>query len=347
GFLWCSGRNLPRTKGNTLRLRGSASPSQSPSLTLDTKSRFCCVSNNAARIQLPHFTGKYEDWPAFRDLFQSIIGKDRNLSEVEKLHYLKSESAPELRKILNGVSSTAGTLESIDRPISKSEDLFVFLIVELLDVRTRREWENSTLKALQPGKSDSVATKSSDTGGRAARNHHVQKRETGSARCTFCKKDHALMLCEEFKSKPAQGRKQYTEENHLCENCLGKHKISDCQFKRLCSVCSEKHHTSLHDAFRKTSMEAESVRTSHIAHSASQRRSTMLLATARIRVADRFGNLEEARALIDQGSEATIITEKLAQRLRLPRSHSAVAIFGVGGQQTGTARGRVTLSVWS
>ncbi|KMQ84652.1 hypothetical protein RF55_17380, partial [Lasius niger] len=90
GFLWCSGRNLPRTKGNTLRLRGSASPSQSPSLTLDTKSRFCCVSNNAARIQLPHFTGKYEDWPAFRDLFQSIIGKDRNLSEVEKLHYLKN-----------------------------------------------------------------------------------------------------------------------------------------------------------------------------------------------------------------------------------------------------------------
>ncbi|KMQ84389.1 hypothetical protein RF55_17840, partial [Lasius niger] len=41
------------------------------------------------RIQLPQFSGKYEDWPAFRDLFQSIIGKDGNLSDVEKLHYLK------------------------------------------------------------------------------------------------------------------------------------------------------------------------------------------------------------------------------------------------------------------
>ncbi|KMQ82563.1 hypothetical protein RF55_22550, partial [Lasius niger] len=41
------------------------------------------------RIQLPQFSGKYEDWPAFRDLFQSIIGKDGSLSDVEKLHYLK------------------------------------------------------------------------------------------------------------------------------------------------------------------------------------------------------------------------------------------------------------------
>ncbi|KMQ87989.1 hypothetical protein RF55_12602, partial [Lasius niger] len=73
----------------------------------------------------------------------------------------------------------------------------------------------------------------------------------------------------------------------------------------------------------------------------------VLLATARIRVADRFGNLQEARALIDQGSETTIITERLAQRLRLPRSRTTVAVFGVGGKQTGVAKGRVNLDIWA
>ncbi|KMQ86040.1 hypothetical protein RF55_15095 [Lasius niger] len=371
------------------------------------------------RIQLPQFSGKYEDWPAFRDLFQSMIGKDGNLSGVEKLHYLKvsvkadaesliknlpttsenynrawntlcehfenkrllvrsclqkftslpkmkSESATELRKILHGVASTAGTLESIGRPIDSSEDLFVFSIVELLDSRSRREWENGisdspspptfgslkrflerrlqTLEAIQPVKSEVVGNKTSENSSRTARTHHVQKREPG--RCTLCKKDHALMVCDDYKSKTAHSRRQLVDGNNLCANCLGKHKIADCPSKRLCSVCSEKHHTSLHDAFRKVLKEDSAEKTSLVAHSASQRRSTVLLATARIRISDRFGNLQEARALIDQGSEATIITEKLAQRLRLPRRHTSITVFGVGGQQTGVAKGSVSVSVW-
>lgn len=40
-------------------------------------------------------------------------------------------------------NSTAGTLESIGRPIMNSEALFVFSVVELLDIRTHREWENA------------------------------------------------------------------------------------------------------------------------------------------------------------------------------------------------------------
>lgn len=39
--------------------------------------------------------------------------------------------------------STVSSLESIGRPITRGEDLFVHLIVDLLDARSRREWENS------------------------------------------------------------------------------------------------------------------------------------------------------------------------------------------------------------
>lgn len=399
------------------RLAQQSAPATSTSTRADSSS----PRTTLPRIQLPQFSGKFEDWPAFRDLFQSIIGKDSSLSEVEKLHYLKvslkadaessikicqqpqktqrawtilceqfenkrllvrscltkftslpkmkSESATELRKIIHGVSSKVGTLESIGRPITSSEDLFVFSVVDLLDSRTRREWENSVsdspnpptfvtlkrflerrvqmLEALNPGKGESIATKSSETAGKTARTHHVQqKRDPGSSRCLLCKGDHALMVCSDFRGKSAQDRRQLVDTNHLCANCLGKHKINDCPSKRLCSVCSEKHHTSLHDAFRKASVSEDAVRTSHVAHSTQQRRTSVLLATARVRIADRYGNLQDARALIDQGSEATIITEKLAQRLRLPRQHTSVAVFGVGGQQTGVARGRISISVW-
>ncbi|KAL6418459.1 hypothetical protein ACFW04_012071 [Cataglyphis niger] len=51
-------------------------PSQPPRTTLP-------------RIQLPQFSGLYEDWPSFRDLFHSFIGKDVSATNVEKLHYLK------------------------------------------------------------------------------------------------------------------------------------------------------------------------------------------------------------------------------------------------------------------
>jgi len=42
------------------------------------------------RIKLQTFSGAYEDWPAFRDLFLSIIGDNSSISAVEKLHYLRS-----------------------------------------------------------------------------------------------------------------------------------------------------------------------------------------------------------------------------------------------------------------
>lgn len=53
------------------------------------------------------------------------------------------------------------------------------------------------------------------------------------------------------------------------------------------------------------------------------------------------------RALVDPGSETSLIAESLAQRLRLPRSPSSVAIFRDGGIQTGHSRGRVVVSVLS
>lgn len=59
------------------------------------------------RIQLPEFSGKYEEWPPFRDLFQSIIGRDASLPAVEKLHYLKACLKGEAEILIRSIATTA------------------------------------------------------------------------------------------------------------------------------------------------------------------------------------------------------------------------------------------------
>lgn len=42
------------------------------------------------QIPLPEFTGKIEEWLSFKDTFNTLINQNAELSNVEKLQYLKS-----------------------------------------------------------------------------------------------------------------------------------------------------------------------------------------------------------------------------------------------------------------
>lgn len=45
---------------------------------------------NLPKMNLPTFSGAYEDWQSFEDVFTSLIGTNKSISDVQKLHYLKS-----------------------------------------------------------------------------------------------------------------------------------------------------------------------------------------------------------------------------------------------------------------
>lgn len=206
---------------------------------------------------------------------------------------------------------------------------------QFLDRRLR------TLESLQPLKPDPNAVKPRpSTSAKQTRALHARGQDGKPGRCTMCQRDHFVMLCDTYKSKSAAKRKHHVEANGLCLNCLGKHRLSDCPSKKSCSVCNSRHHTSLHDACHE-----DTVRTTHVSHNPSKPQTAVLLVTAR--VTDRHGNSHSARALIDQRSESSLVSESLAQRLRLPRKSTSIAIFGVGGKMTGVARGLMTLEVSS
>lgn len=71
----------------------------------------------------------------------------------------------------------------------------------------------------------------------------------------------------------------------------------------------------------------------------------ILLATAQINVIAANGHTCVLTALIDQGSQATLLTERAAQRLRLTRSADHLRIRSVGNNQITTSNGTVHMQL--
>ncbi|XP_029163322.1 uncharacterized protein LOC114934776 [Nylanderia fulva] len=77
----------------------------------------------------------------------------------------------------------------------------------------------------------------------------------------------------------------------------------------------------------------------HAAVHANQASMCTLLATAQMLIANENGRIMKIKALIDQGSEINIISEKIVQALKLPRSKSSISLIGVGEHSTNKTRG--------
>jgi len=124
---------------------------------------------------------------------------------------------------------------------------------------------------------------------------------------------------------------------------LGQHKSIDCRVTNRCQKCGRKHHTTIHN--RPTnintdqSTEPKPVNAAMTFHSTT---SCVLLATAQVKVLDSVGNYTKVRALIDPGSEISLVTERLVQQLRLTRRKSSIQIIGIG-QLSNKTKGIVNL----
>ncbi|XP_024868045.1 uncharacterized protein LOC112452177 [Temnothorax curvispinosus] len=330
------------------------------------------LQDEAAKLvrDIPLIHGNFERaWVTLREFYknQRVLVRS-NFAAFTALAKMKSESAIKLRRIFHGMTNTVNAQESLGRPIAThGMDLFVHIVVELFDPQTRRDWETTirtsskppeydtfrtfiiekmrSLEALSPvtSKGESKTSQAKASGTRSAKSNHA-KTTSGSGSCVVCKNSHYLMGCSEFRAKTPSERKSIVESKNLCSNCLGNHPIAKCPSTKTCIICNAKHHSLLHDGTSKPAV-AEASTLTAVQHG--DDRKAILLATARLSITDRHGNQQPVRALIDQGSEVSLISEALAQRLKLQRSKSTFAIFGIGGTRSGQARGKVTLQLTS
>lgn len=187
---------------------------------------------------------------------------------------------------------------------------------------------------------------------------YKENKSINASNCAICSEKHYTTACPQYLSKTRNQRLSIITKHRLCYNCLGAHLASNCKSTRRCQRCGKRHHTTIHsDAIQgaktNTSISEKSTKVDKSTSESSEARILhsnvvsntiqvyILLATAQIKVLSSNGNITQVRALIDQGSEVSLATERLAQRLKLSRQSSSATFVGIGAQPSNKSRGQV------
>ena len=244
--------------------------------------------------------------------------------------------------------------------------MIVFLGAQKLDRATRKAWELALGKTTQfPTYTEFdeflderiIALEAMPTSKRENTSEHDKQKLTRSKpltslvtaankfSCAVCKQNHLIYQCPSFLAKTPQDRYSIIRQQNRCANCFSsKHSTAQCKSAHCCKECQLKHHTLLHfrttndasNAKIRTSPAAADHEVKNVLNLASHKpiKTSILFSAARVRVHSQGGRCTVVRALLDQGSAATLITESLAQLLRLEKETQFTMISGIGETQS-------------
>ncbi|XP_059223171.1 uncharacterized protein LOC131996976 [Stomoxys calcitrans] len=182
--------------------------------------------------------------------------------------------------------------------------------------------------------------------------------------CFVCSQDHVVKSCPRFLEMNQEQRFITVKRNNLCLNCFSSnHKLNQCTSKFSCSKCKLRHHTLLHKESRQldtedmVNLEAQPGTSRFAAQNAASdesrvqncfvsTRKQVLLGTAIVHI-EVNGTVFSARALIDSGSQATFISEKLQRRLNLPVRKVNARVSGLNNALAGSAEKQCEFSLKS
>ena len=274
---------------------------------------------------------------------------------------VKNGSEKEIRRLCDAATQHYRALKAAKA--DSFETLLTVILQQKLDEKTRLKWAefNSESDNVPPC---TEILKFLDLHARQLESvsHTGHKQTSGSDRkvsvkqsyatstddtCLACKKrGHQIHTCSVFKGWLYSDRISFVRKSGLCINCLRKgHIAENCRAPPMCKKCTRKHHTLLHrdvDSVPQEKHKDDKVEETHVA--ALTVSEQVLLMTCKVKVTAADGSSTLARALIDPGSSASYVHERLAQHLRLPRKNKNVIVEGVAGRSTRT-RGSVWFQV--
>lgn len=290
---------------------------------------------------------------------------------------IQQESAPSLNKFLNVFDENIGILESLEIP--DFGDFLLFSIAfRSLPVSSRRLFEMTNSEEypkaqelfkfvknriqvleLAGGTSASSGTKEGrpkppDYQKEWKKGHRTstslvatQSTSTpaaGSVKCPNCDGSHQLSNCPSFKGLSVDDRYAVVSKHRLCMSCFSnRHWSNKC--KESCPKCKRRHHLLLHkDAETGQGSAAQQPPAVMLG---SQPSSSVLLGTAIVMVRDVSGELQPVRALLDSGSQISIIKRDCLDRLGFRWSRWTASLTGLSGQSVPKVLGKVKLEVRS
>ncbi|XP_070855585.1 uncharacterized protein [Drosophila suzukii] len=146
--------------------------------------------------------------------------------------------------------------------------------------------------------------------------------ESGSIRCSLCQQNHVLRRCPDFLAKDCFARKSMQQQPKL-----------------LAMWSTAPHFVTFPECSTKSFIDSWSIPTAYFRLWSERRRNTKCTinatlqrnSTALVRIVNNStGQSALVRALIDHGSEGTLITENIVQALRLKRHPVRAEITGIG-----------------
>ncbi|UYV80197.1 hypothetical protein LAZ67_18001986 [Cordylochernes scorpioides] len=283
------------------------------------------------------------------------------VSKIFSLRAIKNPSAKCLHEFMDVCNEAIRNLETLELKRNQLVDvILVHFLQQKLSENLRLDWELSVDNTL-PSYDKFIAFISRHARSMSCAVRECSKREetTGSRfpkcqsygmlieksdTCILCKsRHHPLYMCNLFCKMPLKEKLNVVKGHKLCFNCLRKGHFSwNCRLNQRCKVCKGKHHTMIH--YDKPSTEGASAQVENTTpkehesainltntQQANCNDSHVLLATARIKIKNGLGKLCTCRALLDSGSQVTMITKGCCERLGLVQRKSDRMIIGVGG----------------
>ncbi|XP_058798035.1 uncharacterized protein LOC131668142 [Phymastichus coffea] len=314
-----------------------------------------------AFINLPHLKKESaSDLRSFIDNAQRIVRSLKNLRapvvhwDLWLVHLLEVRLDTESRKHWEAEWSAKD--QSSLANIEDDDDDYLVRMPKFVDLAAFLERRAQSLIVIQADKEDKRPNPPISTLSSSRKVHHAQSSQPARIlKCGFCEGNHFTSKCSAFLAKTPEERKKAVREAKLCFNCLGRHKRSACPSKYRCKDCTteERHHTLLHSAFsteRSSALAATQKFRANIGRTAggpglsinacnsAASQQSILLATAQVTVIGPFGRQTCARVLLDQGSEATFVSESLVQLLQLKRDRVTTSLMGIGGCTAGAVK---------
>ena len=293
---------------------------------------------------------------------------------------IQSESSSAVKELLDTTNECLNALKNLKIDISSWDIIVIYIISLKLDTESRKLWEvqvckvNDNLPSLndfiyfleQRFRSleflDNKIPKSISIARTTTKVMHV----SSISKCEFCSEIHKLINCKKFAMEEVDARRNFVQTKRLCFNCLGpNHSVFSCRNSTNCRVCRKRHHSLLHPksfpkgdhnsrdqlddgADQSPPSSSQSETPNNIVSCFSNVNSQVLLATALVKVEARTGTFV-LRSLLDQGSQASFITESSVQLLGLKKIPNKSFISGLGSDQSASLHSKwfVTVKVQS
>ncbi|XP_038117303.1 uncharacterized protein LOC119769345 [Culex quinquefasciatus] len=297
-----------------------------------------------------------EAWTALKDYYDkkkfTVFALVREFVEQPAVEEAVSG---ELRKLATTSDEVVRQLNALGAEFNTRDPWLIHILLEKLDDETRSLWAQRIVEVDNP-----LVGRLPEIFGQPVRcaGNLLSVFEEGVAERSSQEGDHEETAVGEKKKMDLQCKRDLVAQEKLCYNCLrSSHIAKSCSSKSVCrnADCKQRHHTLLcpkstvrqvvNESATEENSTIDPVVTMVAQVPADVPRKAFILPTAIIRIRGVDGRLIQARALVDSGSEASLISEACVSKLGLPRANGKVAVTGMGQQAAGTTRGVVKLEI--